>query len=174
MLILILGIVVRHAPAQETANRVKADHVVLVTLYPPAYPPLARTADITGQVKIDVLIKKDNSIESARVISGHPMLDQAVLDSVNKSKFECRQCSGEDSFYTLTYTFKIVEPTSKCDCTISTPQVSQVEDQVAITAGPMCVVPTPCESAWVAAHDRFRSAKCLYLWKCGDHHTVLY
>lgn len=50
--------------------------VVLNNVYLPAYPPLARQARITGDVKIQLRIRKDGSVDSAEVQGlanlGHP------------------------------------------------------------------------------------------------------
>jgi TonB family protein len=79
--------------------------VVLIKLAPPVYPPLARQARIMGDVKVQVLIHKDGSIESAEALSGHPILKQAALDSAQKSTYECRGCKEPETSYSLTYTF---------------------------------------------------------------------
>lgn len=100
-----LLVVVAIAGAQATTGDAKPETgVALTKLAPFAYPPLARQARISGDVEVRLVIRKDGSVESAEVVSGHPMLQQAVLDSVQKSQFECRGCSGSES-YSVTYTF---------------------------------------------------------------------
>jgi len=79
--------------------------VVLTKLLAPTYPPLARQARITGDVKIRVGIRPDGSVASAEVISGHAMLKQSTLESVQKSTFGCEKCTDAVTFHTLTYTF---------------------------------------------------------------------
>ena len=79
--------------------------VVMTKLSPPMYPPLARQARIMGDVKIDLRIRQDGSVESAALFSGHPMLAPAALDSVQKSEFECRGCAVSGASYSMTYTF---------------------------------------------------------------------
>jgi TonB family protein len=108
--------------------------VVLTELSPPIYPPLARQARITGDVKLQIGIRQDGTIGSAEVISGHPMLKQAALDSANKSKFGCRGCPAAVTTYLLTYTFDFLDHDDDNQCGSST---------------------------------QLRSAKCLYLWRCG-------
>jgi Gram-negative bacterial TonB protein C-terminal len=56
-----------------------------------------------GDVKLQIKLRADGSVESAEVISGHSMLKQAALDSVQKSTFMCEGCAGKK--YTITYTF---------------------------------------------------------------------
>jgi len=141
--------------------------VVLTKLSPPLYPPLARQARITGDVRVLVGIRRDGSVESAELLSGHPMLVQAALDSARKSIFECRGCFESVTQYPLTYAFEIwadcrfgpncqaVEPRA--------PEVSQSEHKITITVEPACT----CDPARIYVQKKIRSAKCLYLWKCG-------
>lgn len=79
--------------------------IALLTLYLPVYPPLARQARILGDVKIEVHVRKNGSVDSAEVLSGHSMLKQAALDSAQKSTFECEGCEEAVTPFTLTYTF---------------------------------------------------------------------
>jgi TonB family protein len=91
---------------RETTNAATPETgVVLTKLFPPAYPPLARQARIMGDVKLQVGIRQDGSVASGDVVSGHPMLKQAALDSAQKSQFECRQCGDPVTAYSMTYTF---------------------------------------------------------------------
>lgn len=53
----------------------------------PAYPELARRMNVTGKVKIEVVITPDGHVKSARVIGGHPLLVQACEDAVKEWKF---------------------------------------------------------------------------------------
>jgi TonB family protein len=83
--------------------------VVMTRLSPPMYPPLSRQAHIMGDVKVRVVIRKDGTLESGEVVSGHPMLKQAALDSARKSQFECRGCGDELSSYSMIYTFGFLD-----------------------------------------------------------------
>jgi TonB family protein len=53
----------------------------------PVYPELARRMDVTGKVKIEVVIAPDGHVRSSRVIGGHPLLVQACQDAVKDWKF---------------------------------------------------------------------------------------
>ena len=53
----------------------------------PAYPELARRMNVTGKVKIEVVITPDGHVKSTRVIGGHPLLVQACQDAVKEWKF---------------------------------------------------------------------------------------
>jgi TonB family protein len=71
----------------------KPDGVVLTELSRPSYPPLARQTRISGDVDLMLSIRPNGSLESAVVISGHPLLAQTALDSAQHTRFECRKCS---------------------------------------------------------------------------------
>lgn len=85
-------------PAQSDGTK---GEVVLTSLSKPAFSPLARQANIEGDVIVDVIVRQDGSTE-ATVVKGHPLLKQAALDSAIQSRFECRGCSAPLS-YTLVY-----------------------------------------------------------------------
>ena len=54
----------------------------------PMYPDLARRMKIAGVVKVDVTVAANGSVKEAKVVGGHPVLANAVLDAVKKWRFE--------------------------------------------------------------------------------------
>lgn len=64
----------------ETKRKVKSK----VT---PAYPELARRMNVSGKVKIEVIISPDGRVKSTRAVGGHPLLVQACQDAVKEWKF---------------------------------------------------------------------------------------
>ena len=66
---------------------------VLVALSEPAFPPLARMANVEGTVAVSVTVRLDGTTE-ASLVSGHPLLKEAALDSAEQSHFECRSCTA--------------------------------------------------------------------------------
>jgi periplasmic protein TonB len=50
----------------------------------PEYPPLARSARISGTVRLIGTIGKDGTIRNLRLVSGHPMLARAALEAVQQ------------------------------------------------------------------------------------------
>jgi TonB family protein len=54
----------------------------------PFYPELARKMNITGTVKIEVVVAPNGSVKDARVVGGHPVLAGAALDAAKKWRFE--------------------------------------------------------------------------------------
>jgi TonB family protein len=145
--------------------------VVLTKLSQPIYPPLARQTRITGDVDLMLKVRLDGSVESAIVVRGHPLLQQAALDSAQNSEFECRMCDEAATSVRLVYTFQLVGAESCCTLTESKskndqadqpiPRVIQSQNHVTVVDQPACI----CDPA--PDVRRVRSSKCLYLWKCG-------
>lgn len=54
----------------------------------PNVPELARRMNITGKVKIEVVIAPDGHVKTSRALGGHPVLVQSCLDAVKDWKFE--------------------------------------------------------------------------------------
>jgi TonB family protein len=53
----------------------------------PTYPELARRMNVTGKVKIEVIVTPDGRVRSTRVVGGHPLLVQVCQDAVKEWKF---------------------------------------------------------------------------------------
>jgi protein TonB len=53
----------------------------------PIYPPIAVAARVEGTVVLEATISASGSIQNLRVVSGHPMLQQAALDAVRDWRY---------------------------------------------------------------------------------------
>jgi TonB family protein len=114
-----LDVSVAQAP---NSGEALGDEVALAKLYPPVYPPIDRAARFTGDVTIQVRVRRDGSISSAEVASGHPLLNGSALESAQKSTFICRSCKEQVTSYSLTYTFSLREDV---DCVIKRPRLAR-------------------------------------------------
>jgi TonB family protein len=54
----------------------------------PIYPVLARKMNLTGTVKVEVVVAPNGTVKEAKVVGGHPVLASAALDAVRKWRFE--------------------------------------------------------------------------------------
>ncbi len=54
----------------------------------PSIPELARRMNITGKVKVEVVIAPDGRVKSSRAVGGHPVLVQSCLEAIKEWKFE--------------------------------------------------------------------------------------
>jgi TonB family protein len=69
----------------------------------PAYPELARRMNITGTVKVLVVVSPNGSVKDSRVVGGNPILVNAAVDALKKWKFEP---AHEDSSGTVEFRFQ--------------------------------------------------------------------
>jgi protein TonB len=81
----------------------------LVYQVKPVYPPIAIRTRVHGVVLLEAVISKEGSVESLRVISGHPLLTQAALDAVKQWRYRPTTLNGEsvDVVTTVTVTFTL-------------------------------------------------------------------
>ena len=61
----------------------------------PVYPDIARRMNISGTVKLVVVVSPNGAVKSTKVLGGHPLLVTAAEDAVKKWKFET--APAEDS-----------------------------------------------------------------------------
>jgi TonB family protein len=54
----------------------------------PVFPPIAKAARASGEVKVEVTIDKAGRVISARVLSGHPLLRDAALTAARQWEFK--------------------------------------------------------------------------------------
>lgn len=67
---------------------------MVISKVPPVYPADAKAARIQGTVVISAIIGKDGSVQSMRLISGHPMLAPAAMDAVKQWKYRPYTLNG--------------------------------------------------------------------------------
>ena len=54
----------------------------------PVYPDLARKMNISGTVKVQVVVAPNGTVKDAKVVGGHPVLASAALEAVRKWRFD--------------------------------------------------------------------------------------
>lgn len=59
----------------------------LIRFSAPAYPDLARAAEVEAKVVLQVLVGKDGRVRDVRVLEGHPMLDPVAIDAARRSQW---------------------------------------------------------------------------------------
>ena len=97
---------------------------VLKSLSNPMYPPLARMANVSGDVRVVVSLRRDGTIASATVLSGPLMLREAALESAQHSVFDCYACVSDKS-YLLVYKFEQLAGDDCCTASAVAPKVEQ-------------------------------------------------
>jgi TonB family protein len=152
------------------------EQVLLSKLSPPIYPPLAREVRVSGDVEIALRIRQDGSVESAEVVSGHPLLKAAAIDSARQSKFECHECREAVTPYSILYSFGYTASQHCCqpqEDSAATEQgaeplagITQSQNHITILTEPLCI----CDPS--ADVIKVRSPKCLFLWHCGKRYGL--
>ena len=177
MRILALGIVLMGSTVKSLAqsgvstNSLQGE-LVLTKLTELSYPPVARQTRTTGDVELMLEIKEDGSVQSAIVVRGHPLLKQAALDSAQRSQFQCRNCDQGVRSFRMLYSFQL-GPTRYCTEASDSSKGNQQEElypRVIQSQNHVIVVDQPvgtCDLAGTVTRKKVRSAKCLYLWRCG-------
>ena len=146
-------------------------HAILVTFSQPVYPPLAKQANIYGDVSVAVTVRADGKTGVA-LERGHPMLAKAALDSAKATRFECQACDA-DVPYQLLYSFRLVRGNDCCSAwsvpaKVTLEPESRGEDgrqaqQITIETEEVCLCDPPAQ----LTKKTHRSLKCLYLWSCS-------
>jgi TonB family protein len=75
----------------------------------PEYPPLAKAANVSGTVVVEITVDETGDVISARAISGHPLLKDAAVDAARQWKFSPTTLAGEaiKVVGTLTFNFAL-------------------------------------------------------------------
>ena len=61
----------------------------------PAYPSEAKEAGAQGTVTVQILVKEDGTVESAKAAGGHPLLQEAAVEAARKATFSPTILSGQ-------------------------------------------------------------------------------
>lgn len=85
-------------PAETTPKRITVGGSVqaarLIRQVTPVYPPLAKSARISGTVRLEAVIGPDGNVEQLRAVSGHPLLTPAALNAVREWRYQPTLLNG--------------------------------------------------------------------------------
>ena len=82
------AIVSASAMAQEETKTTEELSRKVKTRVAPIYPGIARRMNITGVVKLAVVVAPNGSLKSSKAVGGHPVLVNAAMDAMKQWKFE--------------------------------------------------------------------------------------
>src|SRR5277367_3133011 len=91
------------------AQNLPETKVIVTKLSAPIYPRLALQARIAVAVELNVAVRPDGSVDSIAVVSGHPMLNPAAIESAQKTEFQCTNCREPLTPHRMTYKFELGE-----------------------------------------------------------------
>ena len=83
------------APSGPIRVSTGAQMAKLVKKVIPEYPPLAKTARVSGVVHLIGVISKDGTIQNLQLISGHPLLARAAMQAVEQWLYQPTLLNGQ-------------------------------------------------------------------------------
>lgn len=54
----------------------------------PSYPELARRMNVTGKVRLEIVVAASGDVKSVKALGGHPLLIDSATTAVKKWKYE--------------------------------------------------------------------------------------
>ncbi len=91
--------------AVRTGTEQSIRNVAVLSAVAPVYPPIALTANTSGDVQIAVTIAKSGSVTNADFITGSPLLRKAAVEAAKRWKLEKLK---EEASAQLTFSFRMV------------------------------------------------------------------
>jgi len=75
----------------------------------PAYPAAAREARVTGEVALQATISETGTVKSLRVVTGHPLLNEASMEAVRHWRYSPTVLNGQPAeiMTTITVNFSL-------------------------------------------------------------------
>jgi hypothetical protein len=140
----------------------------VLQLPPPIYPPIALAAHVSGEVELTIRLRPDGTVDSAVAGAGPAMLREPAVGRARQTQFSCEDCQQPTNSFKLIYRFELGE-TLFCTMTRASgyPRVTQSANVITIADQPFGT----CDPAANIEKVRARSAKCLFLWRCGWRST---
>lgn len=86
-LLLIASVSVSMASFSPSLGQDRFDNPSVVQAVPPSYPLIARAANVSGVVLVEVKVDADGSVSGVRVTEGHKLLKSMAEKSARKWKF---------------------------------------------------------------------------------------
>ena len=78
----------------------------LISSIPPAYPALAKTQHVAGDVRVDALIDATGRVTTMKVVSGPSLLHQAAMEALRQWKYQPATLDGKPVAMHLTVTIQ--------------------------------------------------------------------
>jgi protein TonB len=84
-------------PAAPSRIRVggNVEAASLINKVTPVYPPIAKTAHVSGTIVLHAIISKDGSIQELQYVSGPPLLMKSAMDAVKEWKYRPTMLNGD-------------------------------------------------------------------------------
>ncbi len=94
----------------------------LIRQVAPVYPPIAKTAHISGTVVLHAIIGKDGTVEDLQFVSGPPLLLKSAMDAVKQWQYNATLLMGEpvrvDTTISVVYVLGGKNPNNAADSSV--------------------------------------------------------
>jgi len=91
----------------------------LIRQVAPVYPPIAKTAHISGTVVLHAIIGKDGTVEDLQFVSGPPLLLKSATDAVMQWQYKPTLLMGEpfrvDTTISVVYQLRVKNPNNAAE-----------------------------------------------------------
>jgi TonB family protein len=146
----------------STVDHASASGVSVTRFVAPIYPHIAKTARIEGDVRISLIVSTTGTPENVQVMSGHPMLTQAAIDSVKQWRFGLSRPDREAN-HTVVFRFRLPPGTA---LEPAPPLKDYLQPQLPCTVTIWGEPPGIEDGGPYSPCPKKRSVLCLYLWRC--------
>src|SRR3984893_8690511 len=86
-------------PKTATPSRIRVGGNVeaasLINKITPQYPPIAKTAHVSGTVVLHAIISKDGTVQELQYVSGPPLLMKAAMDAAKEWRYKPTKLNGD-------------------------------------------------------------------------------
>jgi protein TonB len=96
--------VIKVVPSKPVAISSGVAAGMLIQRKPPVYPPIAKSAHVSGTVELHATISKNGTIKDLHVVSGPAMLRQAAVDAVRDWRYKPYRLNNEPTEVETTIT----------------------------------------------------------------------
>jgi TonB family protein len=87
--LMLAGALVSFPAANAQTENVEVDGSrKVVSKLPPTYPAVARTMNLSGSVKLEIVVAPNGSVKTIQVIGGSPVFSQAAESALRGWKWE--------------------------------------------------------------------------------------
>jgi TonB family protein len=88
VVVLVLSFALIVVPSRTDAQLTTESTRKVVNRVVPAYPEMARTMNLKGNVKVEVVVDPSGAVKSVEIKGGHPVLAKSAENAVSKWKWE--------------------------------------------------------------------------------------
>src|SRR3954463_10281411 len=173
--IIVVGVpILLVAPSPAVGSQSEANPV-LVDVPIPAYPPIARSAMISGDVHVTVEVRAEGTDATASIsgVEGFSreaeakFFEQSVLEAARNARFRCEQCGNTPRLYSLVFAFRFGYRIGRAagDLHPEVVSISPSQSRILIVSEG----PGPPNGPVALTSPPPRAANCLWLWHCKKH-----